>query len=503
MRKKLNPKPKQTSSLWFVGVAAFIFTAFFLLNCKMGYINDDYTYSFIFDNWRIPINPVRVSSLRDIFKSMYNHYMIWGGRIPVHVAVQLFLMINKIFFNVCNSLMVVLLGTLIYFHANYEKRRNLFLFTAIYTLIWFFIPAANETMIFLTGSINYLWVSVYILLFLIPYRVSFSNERPFRHTTLLIALMIPAGFLAGWSNEPGGGAALLIAAVFLLFGYKKTQKAPVWGLCGLFSVTAGLMVLVLAPGYRQKADNLYQADSIFRYALEHLYENATNVLKQTFLSTWPLVLVFFIALLSLFYFEKKRSSHTVKKRSAKNRPKTKLSADTKFLLSLYLLSSIACFAIYIISPEFVIRYLFMTATLFIVAIGLLISEVTERLSIKNDKAHKTLAILLGLMLVFIAVDGVYQYLICAHNYQNDTTISKSINAQVEFGEKDVILQGKYAIIKGGRFNIYRLGWNYQIFWGGTDPSFEFNKLIAVAFDCDTYTNESDMHYVEAKDYFFR
>jgi len=486
-----------------MGIAALIFVGFFLLNSKMGYINDDYTYRFVFNNWRIPINPVRVSSLKDIYTGMYNHYMIWGGRIPVHVAVQFFLMFEKIFFNLCNSLMVVLLGMLIYFHANCNKRRNLFLFIFIFFLLWFFVPAANETMIFLTGSINYLWVSVFILLFLVPYRIQFVRDESLKHALILSVLMIPAGILAGWSNEPGGGAAWLIATSFLLYRFKTKGNVPVWGISGLLSVTAGLLILILAPGYQKKAGNLYQAESIFNYALSHFGETLENVFKQTFFSLWPLLLILLGALAVLIYVVKRKHAHIPQRKKAfVNKPlQSKVSAKTNFLLLLYTLSSFACFAIYLISPEFVIRYLFMTTTLLIVGIGILISEIAEHLNVDTKNNRNLVTCLIGLCFIIMMIDGVYQYRICSFNYYNDNLIKTEINTQVAQGKKDVVLRGEYAIVKGGRFNIFKLGWNYTIFWGGNDLDFEFNKLLAVAFGCDTYTNEAHIYYIDAKDYF--
>lgn len=503
MVKKIMPAKRQMDFYCFFGIALLVFIGFFLLNCKMGYINDDYTYRFIFNNWRLPSNPVRVSSLKDIYTGMYNHYMIWGGRIPVHVAVQFFLMFDKIFFNVCNSLMVVLLGILIYFHANFNKRRNLFLFVFIFFLLWFFVPAANETMIFLTGSINYLWVSVFILLFLVPYRIQFVRAESLKHASILFILMIPLGFLAGWSNEPGGGAAWLLAASFLLYHLKTKARIPIWGVSGILSVTAGLLVLVFAPGYQKKASNLYQAESVLNYALSHLGETIENVFKQTFFSLWPLFLIFSGSLSVLIYVVKRENDRIPQRKKAvvKKSLKTKMSTGTKFLVLLYTASSFACFAIYLVSPEFVIRYLFMSTTLLIVVIGLLISEATEHTDIAAKKNQKLMACLVGACLIIIMIDGVYQFRICSYNYQHDNMIKAEISAQVEQGEKNVILRGEYAIIKGGRFNIFKMGWNYTIFWGGSDPNFEFNKLLAIEFGCDTYINEANIYYIDAKDYF--
>lgn len=505
MGKKVDSKEGQSNLLWFFGVSLFVFVGFLMFNSKMGYINDDYTYRFIFENWRISSNPIRVTSLSDIYTSMYNHYMVWGGRIPVHTVVQLFLMVDKIFFNICNSLMVVLLGLLIYFHVQYGKARSLFLFVFINFLLWFFVPAANETLIFLTGSINYLWVSVYVLLFLIPYRIHFDSVATFKHPLFLLFILIPVGFLAGWSSEPGGGAAGLMALMFIIYSIKTRKKAPLWAFSGIISVAVGLSFLVLAPGYRVKANNLYGAQSVLKYALINFDEIFMNVFKQTFISLLPLLLIAFIILLSLFYINKKANNNLKHHNKAyvKNQNVDTIRENTKTLLLFYCVSSVACFAIYLISPEFVIRYLFMTTTLLIITISLFLSELIEKINFKKPRNKRLISLVICAFLVFIVIDGIKQYPILSHNFEKNVIIENEIKSQIEKGENNVILKGEYVIIKGGRFNIYKLGWQPWIFWGKADPDFEINRLMAATYGVDSYINEAEIYYVDAKDHFNR
>ena len=101
---------------------------------------------------------------------------------------------------------------------------------------WFFIPAYAETMLWMTGACNYLWVTVIVLLFLIPYRALWDGKNVgegLKKQGLQLFFFFP-GIIAGWCNETISGGCILGAAIFMA-EYKLLQKKklPAWTFAGL------------------------------------------------------------------------------------------------------------------------------------------------------------------------------------------------------------------------------------------------------------------------------
>lgn len=503
MGKIIKNEANQVHLFWFWSFAAIAFLVFLLFNFKTGYINDDYTYRFIFEYWRTSPNPVRVTSISDIVEGMKAHYAVWGGRIPVHFTIQFFLMFEKWIFNFCNTVMIILLGVLIYFHSNFGKKRNLHLFILVFLMLWFLVPAANETILMLTNSINHLWVGVYLLIFLLPYRILMDRDVSFKHENLLSALMIPAGLLAGWSNENGAGATGLMILFVIFFLIKKKRKPPIWAFTGLVSVAIGLAVMIVSPGYQFRALDEYDTNSVLRYALENFKDLFKSVFQQTFQEMWPLFLLVAVFFLILYRIRQKKfaNSRIQKKAYRHSKAMKDNRIDPLTLASFYLICAFSAFAIYVISPAFVLRDLFESAIFFMITAGILASVIIEEINIKHSVRMIFSVLLVLICSVTFLTDAVFQYRVCTYNLDMQKTIAENVKSQVGPDTKNVTLEGEYRILTGGRFNIYKLGWASWIFWGKTDPDFEINQVMAATYGVDTYINDANIYYVDAKDHF--
>ena len=203
LKNKSEIKINQTNVIWVLLISIGFFAIYFILNRKTAFLNDDYTYRLVFDYWRVSDNPMKVSSLHDIYISMKNHYLLWGGRVPVHTVVQLLLWLaGDRVFNIINSFMAVLFGILLYFHINFGKKLNITLYLLTLTMVWFFMPQPELTLLNLTNSVNNMWTCVFVLIFLIPYRILLVREDPFKHKAFLAVLILPFGFLQGGQANP-------------------------------------------------------------------------------------------------------------------------------------------------------------------------------------------------------------------------------------------------------------------------------------------------------------
>ena len=75
---------------------ALIFIGIFVVNFMTPMLADDFAYS-------IGSDLKRIDSLSDIFNYQVNHYLTWGGRTVAHTIAQLFLIMPRWLFSICNS----------------------------------------------------------------------------------------------------------------------------------------------------------------------------------------------------------------------------------------------------------------------------------------------------------------------------------------------------------------------------------------------------------------
>ncbi|MDR1808881.1 MAG: DUF6056 family protein [Prevotella sp.] len=247
MNKLLHPtntKLKYALSAVFV---LFIFSLLLYLNRKTPMLGDDYTYSLIFDTAQ------KLQSINDIIISQTTHYYIWGGRIVVHTISHLLLLADPLLADIINSLVFIALILLIYFHINYKRKLSLSLLIGAFLLIWFLEPFA-ETVIWITGSANYLWGTTLVLAFMLPYRM-YENRKKHKTPTRVFqaAAMLLSGAIAGCTNENTGAGLLLMCALFIANYKKEKRRIPIWAYAGLLGATAGYIFMITAPGNTVRA----------------------------------------------------------------------------------------------------------------------------------------------------------------------------------------------------------------------------------------------------------
>lgn len=236
-----------------LGVVIVCAGIFLIKNLLTPVIGDDYAYAFIWDgaqngNFQNNIGKLyRVESIGDIFISQWSHWLTWGGRSVAHFFVQFFMMFDKVFFDVANALIYAALGLLIYFLATgkFELRAGALLW--IFFALWFCLPEFFQTTLWLTGSCNYLWMTVIQLAFLLPFALKFWRGK----FSVPLPLMAFAGLLAGWSNESGGAFTIFLAFLAMIYFWRQ-KKFERWMLAGFIALFVGYALLMLAPGNFQR-----------------------------------------------------------------------------------------------------------------------------------------------------------------------------------------------------------------------------------------------------------
>lgn len=177
---------------------------------------DDYLYKFVFKaNGADKDSPIR--SCTDVLISQYNHYFCFNGRIFVHSFVQLFSGIwGKGIFNCFNTCVFLLFTYELTKTYGKVSCRDLF-FCA--SLIFLLLPAFNDTALWMTGSINYLWTCTFVCGFILLLESLKDKIISINHLFYLIL-----GLLIGWTHEGITFPLSLSLIIYICIYFKKIQK---------------------------------------------------------------------------------------------------------------------------------------------------------------------------------------------------------------------------------------------------------------------------------------
>lgn len=429
-------------------IAALAFLAILPLNILTPLQSDDFSYCFSF------ADKERIDSLGDIFSSMYAHYHTMNGRVILHFLVQLTLWLPHILFKFVNTAMFVLMGLLMYAHGVYgeqKPRQHPVLLTLIYVALWWWLPLFGASVLGHDASVNYLWGTVLILLFLLPYRMYYSNENVF-HKKRWIPLMLLLGFLAGGCNENTSGAAFGMVVLFLLRYMLQHKKLRAWTLTGLLGVILGLLFMILAPATSLRMDTLMEgtdASFLIVSSLSDLYRKFVWLYYQmeAMVGTTTVYLVIFLGAYLIF----------------RNRSFRKLEAPVIYFLGMLA----AVYAMLI--PPIVPERAFFGAVVFLI---ITLSGMLVQLEVRRD-IPVTLALLTCLMAVTGTsyLEALKQNALVYHKYQQRTQYVQEQKAQ---GNRNLTFQ---YIEPHGRY----CAWIDM----SEDPDYYYNRSFARYFGLDS------------------
>ncbi len=385
-----------------LAIVVCIFLPFFLLNCFTPMMTDDYTYSFVYGT------STRIAGLRDMIISLSHHYFNWSGRSVIFFFQQPFLLIGKPVYNVVTSFIFVFLVILIYRMAFADKKINVYLLFLISMGLWFLIPSYGETMLWMSGACNYLWVTVVALMFALPYRYLLNGKDVLQQRKVWILWFI-FGIIAGWCNETiSGGCALFIICVVILLKIEK-EKIPKWVYIGFLGIVIGLFIQIRAPGNAIRtaamggnAYDLITLEARFTNAVDLMYHNSM------------MIYVAFVTLYALFIF-------------------MKLSRREIVLPFVFIAISIACHFVMIFSPYFPIRAMYSGIIFALIACVALLPPFIEKL-----KIDKLRALCAGILVVF-AFQYYLTLLDTMHIYIENSRRETFIKQEYEKGNRDVVL----------------------------------------------------------------
>lgn len=175
----------------------------------------------------------------------------WNIRIGEQLSI-IFGSIDMIYFQVLNTVMAVMYIVLIPVYAlgkklDFRNRKESILLLLSFILIIVFQPALGEIFFWRTGSTNYLWAMVILLLFGLPLRGVMNDRNVFKDKKLLIIVHTLLGFFAGLTNENTIIVFISLYIGVILLKKVKKEKVEKWIWSSLVTLIGGFITLLAAP----------------------------------------------------------------------------------------------------------------------------------------------------------------------------------------------------------------------------------------------------------------
>lgn len=384
--------------------ASCIFVAMLLLNALTPMMTDDYTYSFVYTSSK------RLQTFGDVFTSLYNHYGTWAGRSVIFFFLQMSLLIGKWFFNIVSAIICIFLSVLIVKLAVGTKKMSNLLVILSALGVWFLMPAFGETMLWMTGACNYLWVTVIVLAYLLPLRYLLDGRNILQNKRWWI-LWFLFGIVAGWCNETVSGVcALFVLLTVAIMQWVQKQKIPLWVYIGFVGNVIGLILLLAAPGNARRTESL-GGNHIDLTSLESRLTDAVQMIYNHTIFLYVWFAVFFAIMV---YVGAKKM---------------------QFVISIMLLiCSLAGNFAMILSPYFPERAMF-TGTVFA-----LIACVSVTAACINERFEKALVVLSVGILVIFAFEYYITLMDTAHVYVEDKRRTQTILEEIEVGNTEIVVE---------------------------------------------------------------
>lgn len=216
-----------------------------------------------------------IASFSDIVRSQIWHYFNWGGRSMTHGILQMILLTGEQTADILNVAVTLLLAGAI---CLVSENRTLPAFFAAFGMMFGLNANWKMSMFWQSGAANYLYITVFILLFAycylrelpdegtlfsrskkvaerdksvipsVPEELPHGNAPVLKTLPLITFWIIPLGLLTGWSNENMGPSLWVLSLAVILLTWREKHTLKLWMLLGNLSCLAGSMLCILAPG---------------------------------------------------------------------------------------------------------------------------------------------------------------------------------------------------------------------------------------------------------------
>ena len=216
-----------------VGVAVFL-----LMNLYTTVKEDDLFHSTIGGG-----STRSIDTLLDVLRSWVAYYK-YDARTANLISFTFNGIIGKTVFNVCNTLVFGLMAHLLSRAAT--RRNSAMALVMLYTYMVTAMPVSGETLLWETGSFNYMWNLTASMLF-VAYLFGHRDSRPgwLKGTLVLLLSLLAGGINEGTTFGVFGGLV-----IYFLFHRNRVDPAVVIAMTGYL---LGVLLLLTCPGAWDRA----------------------------------------------------------------------------------------------------------------------------------------------------------------------------------------------------------------------------------------------------------
>ena len=235
----LDIKEEKCRRILFICLVVLSFLSVLIYNIFTPAMTDDLSYGSVV---------ARANSLWDLLRQEQHQYMTWTGRSVGSMILRCFLKGDKWIFNICNSLVFVLLTLFMYYNIEHKKKYDVFVYLLINLFVWTFAVSFAQTVLWETGACNYLWGSTFIMGYISAVRYCMKADyEGVSQIAPAIGLFL-SGLAAGWCNENTSGGCILLVSIWIVLYIWKHKRVRVWMIVGLVGNLTGFLFMTLAPG---------------------------------------------------------------------------------------------------------------------------------------------------------------------------------------------------------------------------------------------------------------
>ena len=398
-RDKLN-------NFFIITIYSIVFVAIFLMSSLFPYVNDDIGYA----------DGVHTSNLIDALgiatNKISNVYFNWSGRIVGNFFAFLMVIIDKSVYNVCNALMHVLLGRVMYLFVS-PKRKSPLLLIFIYLSIWLFTPEYGMVLIWTNATTIYMWAQLPLLVFaLIYYRTLTESER--KNTTKLkvatySAGMILLGVLAGNSMEPTAATMAVVGFFWLIWCFKTKRGVRVWEITGIIGFFIGFATSVLSPGNAARA-------AVVREMVgkqNPIKDILIRIIRETYYTAkfMPVVIGASIALWLVACALDVSKGSLIPVGDAGIRSKIKILVKLRWKEPIFVAAAIMSIYMMTFSIAFALRIFLAPTILLIISMAISLNDIADRmLSLSDERMIGMVKSIVCVLVLFVGIFVATQYI---------------------------------------------------------------------------------------------
>ncbi len=187
----------------------------FIINIATLISPDDYSYAYT-----IAGEDLKITSFSELLRSAKSIYMGWTGRIIPHLLVGIFMTTHLLPLKIINSLLFL---CLLLYLTKFITQKNTYLSLTLAFGFFVYGKMFGEKFAWVCGSLNYLWTTTALLIYLYYFYGYFVENRSLtRYSKIILGL---SGFLIGFSHEVTAFVGGAFLGMLLLGEGKKVWKS--------------------------------------------------------------------------------------------------------------------------------------------------------------------------------------------------------------------------------------------------------------------------------------